>query len=209
MKRILLAAMICLAVAAPSHAQGFLRHFTSQFGTGFSLPVGATNDHAGVGGNFVAAAGPRFNSRTSVMLDFSYHATDLDALNSGGTDTVLEADMRLWSLTLNPVFQYVRTESFTSYVTGGYGVYNRTLQLTRAEFEPAIVCDDWWDICTASVVSGDAVIGRRSTYKGGFNVGTGVAFGAHAKFFVEARYHRMFTTNKDTSLVPITCGIRW
>jgi hypothetical protein len=36
-----------------------------------------------------------------------------------------------------------------------------------------------------------------------------VNLGIRTKFFVETRYHRMFTTNSPAELVPITFGVRW
>jgi hypothetical protein len=36
-----------------------------------------------------------------------------------------------------------------------------------------------------------------------------VNFGVRTKFFVEARYHHMFTTNSPTELIPLTFGVRW
>jgi len=41
------------------------------------------------------------------------------------------------------------------------------------------------------------------------NVGGGVMFGSHTKFFAEVRYHHMFTTNAATEIIPLTFGIRW
>jgi opacity protein-like surface antigen len=207
-KRILLCATICLISASALQAQdSFFSSFTGAIGAGITLPVARADDFAGTGGHFMAAAGPRFNSRTSLLLDFGYHDMDVDFAGEGGNETLIDGGMRVWSLTLNPQFEWIRAEHFTSYVTGGYGVYNRQLEVTQADFDE-IECDDWWDACVPDF-DGDSVIAESDTYKMGFNVGTGVTFGSNIKFFVEARYHRMFNTDADTQFVPITFGIRW
>jgi hypothetical protein len=117
--------------------------------------------------------------------------------------------MTMWSITLNPTYEFVREEGYSVYATGGYGVYNRRLELTNTFFQRAIVCDDWWGVCTTGFVSDEEVVADRSTYKGGFNVGTGFTLGSRSKFFMEVRYHHMFTTNEATQVIPITFGIRW
>ena len=208
---IILAFALCLLFTPPLHAQDYLQHVTFEFGAGFSFPVGQTADHTKMGWNFVASGGPRFNRRFSLTADFSLHY--LNIKNSfiepaTGVDLSLGAIMRMWSLTANPTFEFIKQERFTSYATGGYGLYNRHLDLAANGPVPASVCDQFWDACVSNppptVISGD-----RSPYKGGFNVGGGVMFGSHTKFFTEVRYHRMFTTKTPTELIPLTFGIRW
>jgi hypothetical protein len=52
------------------------------------------------------------------------------------------------------------------------------------------------------------VTGDLGTYRSGYNPGGGVTFGTRTKFFVEARYHHMFT-DIAAEVVPLTFGIRW
>ena len=54
-------------------------------------------------------------------------------------------------------------------------------------------CDRFWDACISSPPP-TVTSGNISPYKGGYNVGGGVMFGSHTKFFAEVRYHHMFTT---------------
>jgi opacity protein-like surface antigen len=182
---------------------------TAEFGGGISLPVGVARDHAKTGFGFVAAAGPRFNEHFSTLLDFTFSGMNVDALQNSSRNSQVDAQMYLWSLTLNPNVEFIKTENFSSYVTGGYGLYYRWLQLTRTAFDVVIVCDPWWSVCPDGFVFGGSLLGTHSTYKGGFNGGAGVTFGSGKKFFVEVRYHRMFTTREPTEIVPIVGGIRW
>jgi hypothetical protein len=85
--------------------------------------------------------------------------------------------MRMRSLTVNPSYEFIK-ESFTSYATGGYGLYNRHLLLAATGLIPAVATNSaslCWSV--PQTVSGDL-----SPYKGGYNVGGGVAFGATNKF---------------------------
>jgi len=48
--------------------------------------------------------------------------------------------------------------------------------------------------------------------KPGVNGGMGLSFGGFhkAKFYAEARYHRMFLdSNRHTDIVPVTFGVRF
>jgi opacity protein-like surface antigen len=210
MQRISFVVLIALLVAVPLQAQDFLKHITAEVGAGFSFPVGTTANHNKMGFNFVASGGPRFNPRLSLSLDFSLHYFNLKNSFTDpvtGVDLSLGSDMRMWSLTLNPSYEFIKKERLSAYATGGYGLYNRRLLLAATGAVPAVACDQFWEVCVSS--GPQMVTGNPSPYKGGFNAGGGVAFGATNKFFVEARYHRMFTANAPTQIIPLTFGIRW
>jgi opacity protein-like surface antigen len=197
-----------LIAAAPLQAQWFTDRLTLQAGAGVALPSGSTSEHAGNGTNFMAGAGVRFHSGASLRLNFSNQQMDADTFDDIGKATAVDADMRMWSLTLNPTFDFIRLERFSSYIDAGYGLYNRRLQLTRADFNNRRVCDSWWGLCSVGAGAGNPLVGV-STYKGGFNIGTGITIGSAVRFFAEARYHRMFIANTDTEVIPVTFGARW
>ena len=200
------AAVLGLFSASPLYSQVPV---TAEFGGGISLPVNATKDHAHNGFTFVAAAGPRLNSHLSALVDFTFNGMNVTTLHNGTANTTVDATMYLWSLTVNPELTFIKKERVSSYVTGGYGLYYRWLQLTRTAFSPTAVCDSWWDICTNNATDLASFSNGRSTYKGGFNFGAGMTYGERKKLFVEASYHHMFTTNQPTEVIPITFGVRW
>jgi opacity protein-like surface antigen len=208
-QRIILSLALCLLFSLPLRAQEYLNHVTFDVGAGFSFPVGQTANHTKMGFNFVASGGPRFNRRFSLTADFSLHY--LNVKNSfidpvSGVDLSLGSIMRMWSLTANPTFEFIKQERFNSYATGGYGLYNRRLDLASNGRVPATACERFFDVCVSNPL---AATGDLSPYKGGYNVGGGVMFGSHTKFFVEMRYHHMFTTNAPTEIIPLSFGIRW
>ena len=206
MRQIFRLVVICLVSAVPVRAQDFLNHITADVGAGFTFPVGRIADHTKNGFNFVASGGPRFN-RFSVTLDFSLHYMDVkNFLESpeGNIGLSFGSMVRLWSLTVNPSYEFIKHEHFGSYATGGYGLYNRKLLLAAPGVIPALACDEFWNVCVGTAITGDF-----SVYKGGYNFGGGVTFTPHVKFFVETRYHHMFTSNGATTVIPLTFGIRW
>ena len=193
-------------------AQDSLKHLTFDVGAGFTFPAGQLANHTKVGFNFVASGGPRFNPSLSLNLDFGLHYFNVkNSLQSpvSGADLSIGSTVRMWSLTINPTYQFLRREKFSSYVTAGYGLYNRQLQIPFPGPIPAAACDLFWDVCISSSQAGASLSGNVNTYKAGYNVGSGVNFGARTKFFVEVRYHHMFTAHSPTQLIPLTFGIRW
>jgi|SRR5215510_6384001 len=210
MRRIYLYIVMCLLFTAASKAQDFLNHVTAEAGAGFSFPVGTIGDHTKNGFNFVASGGPRFNRRLSLTLDFSLHYMDVkNFLESPATNVALSlgSEVRIWSLTVNPGYEFIKREQFSSYATGGYGLYNRRLLLAAPGLIPAVACDEFWNICVGTPNA--PVTGTFGVYKGGYNIGGGVTFTPHVKFFVETRYHHMFTPKAATTIVPLTFGVRW
>jgi len=210
MQRILFSAVVSLLLTIPVRAQDFLNHITAEAGAGFTFPVGSIGSHTQNGFNFVAGAGPRFNQRFSATLDFSLHYMDLkNFLESQSSEVGLSfgSILRMWSLTVNPSYKFIKRESFSSYATAGYGLYNRKLLLAAPGIIPATACDQFWNVCVGT--QGEFVTGNFNTYKGGYNFGAGVNFTPHVKFFVETRYHHMFTSNGATTIIPLTFGIRW
>jgi len=211
MQRTLVLVVMCLSFTTPLLAQDVLKHVTFGAGAGFSFPLGTLDNRTKTGFNFVASGGPRFNSRFSVPVDFSLHYLDVKSFKNSETnaDPFLGSMVRIWSLTVNPSFEFIKQERFGSYVTGGYGLYNRKLLLAAPGLLPALTCDPVLNVCVDNLSSGPVISGDFSLYKGGYNVGGGVTFGARTKFFVEVRYHHMLTTHTPVEIVPLTFGIRW
>jgi hypothetical protein len=193
-------------------AQDSLKHFTFDVGGGFSFPAGQLKNHANNGVELVASGGPRFNSRLSVGLDFALnHFNVKNSLQNQamGADFALGAVVRIWSLTVNPTYQFLRREKSSYYATAGYGLYNRQLQLPVPGPTPASACDVFWKVCVNNSTAVTSVTGNLNPYVGGYNVGGGVNIGTRTKFFVEVRYHHMLTSNSPTELIPVSFGVRW
>ena len=207
--------LLGVVVSVHSYGQDRLRHITFGAGAGFSFPVGQLENHADTGFNFVASGGARFNSRLSLGLDFALHYFNVqNSLHNPATglNFGLGSMVRVWSLTVNPTYQFWKAEKFTTYATGGYGLYNRQLQIPAPGPITATgvtACEAFWNVCVGNSPAGASISGNINPYRGGYNVGVGLNFGARTKFFVETRYHHMFTTNSPTEIIPLTFGVRW
>src|SRR5215467_14077959 len=204
--------LLAIVLCSHSYGQDRLKHVTFDAGAGFSFPVGQLENHADTGFNFVASGGARFNSRWSLNLDFSLHYFNVkNSLQSPvtGVNFGLGSMVRVWSLTVNPRYQFWKAEKFTTYATGGYGLYNRQLQIPAPGPVTASACEAFWNVCVGQATTGASISGNINPYRGGYNVGAGVNFGTRTKFFVETRYHHMFTTNSPTEIIPLTFGVRW
>jgi len=211
MMRTVLYVAIAVLFCSKLQAQDALKHFTFDFGGGFSFPVGQFSNHARPGFEFVASGGARFNPSVSLGLDFSlqyFNVKNSLVSPSNGANLSLGSLARVWSLTVNPSYQLLRREKFSTYATAGYGVYNRQLQIPVSDRTVGADCDPFWNVCVDRTVTGETMTGNFSRYSGGYNAGGGVNFGSRTKFFVEVRYHHMFT-NSPTQIIPLTFGVRW
>lgn len=184
--------------------------YMGYLGFGFSEPVGTTHNRLNTGWNFVAGFGPRLGRYFSLPVDFTYqHNSAAHFLQTGGS-VPISGNMRLWSLSLNPRVDVPISHMVDWYATVGYGLYNRREQITQTTVVTGVFCDPWWGFCSVAPVAGNAIVGEHSVYNGGFNFGTGFAFGPpHAKFFAEVRYDYMYTSPVRTEMLPVTFGVRF
>ena len=89
---------------------------------------------------------------------------------------------------------------------------DRVVLTTNAVCQPAWT--RWWDInCINGHPATQQTLSSIARDAGGFNVGGGVSYRLnhlyHAKVFIEARYHRAYHADAQTSVIPITLGLRW
>jgi len=91
------------------------------------------------------------------------------------------------------------------YLLGGAGIYNRRLELEEPATIPVIRGDAW-----AGVQPGTLPASNLSTTRGGFDIGLGWEMPqGTGHFFVEVRYHRIFTRGLPTEFVPVVVGTRF
>jgi len=181
-------------------------------GGGFTVPTGRLGNSLDTGWNIDLRGGYNFSPQFAADLDFTYTRSDLNnaalaRFNEPG------GSVGTWSLTFNPVIHFAgKNTPIKPYVTAGYGLYYRNLQLTQPSTVNTIVCDPFFGFCSPAVVGVNEVVFSNSNLRSGFNAGGGFEFGSyrHLKFFAEARYHQMFTAHgRDYTYIPVTFGFRW
>jgi len=208
MKKIASFLSLCCLAALPALAQS--SRFTGFVGGGFTNPINPIGSRLDTGWNITAGGGVNLNNRFGVMLDFMYN--DL-AVNRTFLNQVQAPDgsVRIWGFTLDPVVHLTQEGPVDFYVTGGGGIYHRTVEYTQPVIQTGVFFDPWFGFFP-SAVGTNQVIGSFGQYKGGVNGGVGMSFkvgSSRMKAFAEARYHHIFTRNVETGILPVTFGLRW
>jgi opacity protein-like surface antigen len=181
-------------------------------GGGVSLPTDEASQDLRTGYNWDVSGGYNVNRYLSTNLDFSYNRW---GLNNAALARFGEPGGRtsVWDVTFNPVLHLSPRSKIDPYITGGFGVYHVNLSLTEPVNQTIFSCDPFFGFCFPQTATVDQVVASSRTTKGGFNAGGGFNFplgGSKLKFFMEARYHRMFSSSgADITYVPVTFGIRW
>lgn len=200
MKAIIAMLLTCVSVVT---AQNFSK-YTFEGAVGPSLPIGSAKDRLNTGYNFLFGAGWKFNPELSALLEFQY---DHFSLNDSALQAFNQPDgfNRFWSLTINPRYSIHPRAKFSGYGTGGFGIYSRTLAFTDPS-QAVNYCDPYYGYCDSS---GAPVIASFTNYKGGFNVGGGVAYAlgdTGLKLFGDARYNRVLS-HANNEFVTLSFGI--
>ena len=208
MKKIAFYLVSLCAAGIPAFAQ--FSNFTGFVGGGFTTPVNPIGSRVDTGWNITAGAGYNVNHHFGMMLDFIYTE---NGINRRFLDQVQAPDgtTRIWGFTLNPIIHVTQEGPVDFYVTGGGGIYHRTVEYTQPVIAQGVFFDPWWGFYPAAFGT-NQVIGSYGQYKGGINGGVGMSFrlgSSKVKAFAEARYHHIYTRNVGTDIIPVTFGFRW
>ena len=186
--------------------------FTGFVGAGPAVPLNPIGSRLDTGWNVSAGAGVT-GKYAGINLDFMYNDY---GINQNALNQVQAPDghARVWAFTLDPVFHLNAREDARAdfYITGGGGIYHRTVEFTQPAIATVTVFDPWWGVFYPANILTNQIIGSYGVYKGGVDGGAGVSIrlgSSRAKLFGEARFHHMFTRGVDTNLLPVTIGLRW
>jgi hypothetical protein len=191
------------AYASPSAAALGPWRFNADIGGGPTTVVGSSRDQLNGGANFTLGAGYNFTPRTGFVFDFMN--TSLGVTNSTlQQNQAISGDASIRSVTLNPIWRFRISGPVGGYLIGGGGFYEREISLD----EPTQVFVPTYH---GGFYESGVVTVRQYDDTGGLNVGAGLTcnLGWGTKFFVEARYHYIFTSGTPTQIIPVTFGVRW
>jgi len=181
------------------------------FGGGPSFATGDAGRSVNTGYTFTAGGGINLNKHLGFAVDYTFDGFGLSdqALRvSGAPDGYAHA----WGFTFDPIYRFAPGKKVGGYVTGGYGVFTRTINLTRPGLVPATICDPWTFICYSGAVVADVVYRSNSVTKGAWDIGGGLTYRlgeSNANFYVELRYFDMLTSGVHSTFLPLTFGLRW
>ena len=195
-----------LFTSIPAAAQ----FFTAKIGGGFTEPEYNTGRRLNRGWNFGAGAGVNVMPYLGVLLDFDYNQFNIN----DATLTALQfpgGDMKVWDFSIDPIIRLNPHGRVGFYITGGGGVYHRTVEFTAPTVATFTAFDPFFGLFYPVAVPASQVLASESTVKGGVNGGAGFQFAVSGrlKFFAEARYHNIYTYPRATTYVPVTFGLRW
>ena len=174
-----------IAITVGAVAIGPLSGSARQFTPGFGVDLGVT-------WNIGEQLGLRFD-----YVRASLGAKDTPQFPASGP---VRVEPRMQFGTADVVFR-APAQKVRVYVTGGVGLYYRSVNLTAATDDPISVCNPWWFVCFPGPVSADLVSATRSTTNLGVNVGAGLAMN---RFFAEMRYHYIWGPTFSTPRGPVT-----
>jgi hypothetical protein len=202
---------------------GIMSHMTYEVGGGINAPTSDSSPYITWGGNFTLGAGYRFDKNLSLMLEYQFIDDKLpgaiiaQAGATGGND-------HIWSLSLDPVYNFNPKSSVSFYATGGYGFYRKVTSFTDPQQQ---------QFCTyfyCGVVTQNVTVGHFSSNQGGWSIGGGLSHrfagwngDGKMSIFAEARYldvlspaittqpNGLGTTavGADTKIIPVTVGLRF
>ncbi len=189
-------------------------HLVLEGGGGVTAPGGDTQNYANTGWNVLAGIGYRFNHRLSLLAEwnFNYMFVPHSLANvSAGTP---DGNEHIWTIDLNPKFDFIRGGRADAYVIGGGG-FSRAL--TNFTVPVLFYCYDYY--FGGYPCSGDVTVAHTSSNQGNVDIGLGGEWRLspydRTKLFLEARYEKLFSPNnglppgQNATLIPVTVGFRW
>jgi hypothetical protein len=186
--------------------------FTGYIGGGPAVPLNPIASRIDTGWNVSAGAGIT-GRQAGILLNFIYndYGINQNVLNQVGAPN---GSTRIWGFTLDPVVHLSPHPEgpVDFYVTGGGGIYHRTVEFTQPAVVTVTAFDPWFGVFFPANVLTNQVIGSYGVYKGGVDGGAGFSFKlgpSSLKLFAEAKFHHIFTNRVDTNIVPVTIGLRW
>jgi len=195
----------------PASAQ----RYTFNFGAGPGFPVSQASTFANTSYNIVAGAGRNLSAHLKMDGEFMFQGLPLKSSVADQLG-VSQVKGRLYAFTGNILWGIPLGSKVGAYAIGGGGFYRRTLEAQQTVFKAGEVCEPgwvWFAIeCTNGVFPTDVTVGSRSANAGGFNIGGGLTYRlgkSPANLYAEVRYHKAFTADVDTTVLPLTFGVRW
>ena len=201
-------------------AEAYDKPITGHAAFGVSLPEGAHGEFledgwALHGGATWWSADRPFGLRLDIGLDWTdmtNEALDLIEISPDvpGDEHPDQGDVRIWSGSLDIVWQPKRNGTVNFYLLGGGGVYYTSWALSEVGYGYGTWCDWYWGICYPGIYEGLYLLEDDSSWDLGLNAGAGVTFQLRSgtELYLEATYHWV-DSERSAEFVPVTFGARW
>ena len=114
-----------------SHDRWGIDHLTFEGGGGFTIPTENGKQFMNTGWNIKAGGGYKFNERFSAMLDYDYVSMGVPTAILNQVNPQGGGATHLWSLTINPMYNYKSIGRWGGYIVGGGGFYRKLVNFTQ------------------------------------------------------------------------------
>jgi hypothetical protein len=190
-------------------------HWVIEGGAGVTAPASDTQSYANTGYNVLLGTGYKFNDRLSVLAEWNFNRMGVPHSIAGVVAGTPDGNEHIWTIDLNPKFDFIQSGRADGYVIGGGGFSRALINFT---VPVVFYCFDYY--FGGYPCSGDVTVAQTSTNQGTLDIGLGGEWRLspyeRGKLFLEARYVKLFSPNRgtippgpDAALVPVTVGFRW
>ena len=231
MKKLLFGAfLVTLVAATPALAQDEKPVWVN-IGGGFTVPVSDVSERFETGGGFNIGLIVQPTPIFGIQAEYSYNGLSGKDVTIplyptpvlGGTagGALIESHHAMHYIDFNGILRTPGNSLVKPYAIGGWGMYYRSVSLTTPDVGYTTWCDPYWYVCYPTLVEVDRIIGDRSSWDPGINVGGGltIGLGESAQFYVESRWHYMWgpeftdaegvARNANGQYFPVTFGFKF
>lgn len=183
---------------------------TFNVGAGFTAITGYDAGKLDHGGNVQAGAGFNFSQYFGVTGNYMFNWLGM----TGAELTTLNEPngfAHVSSFTVDPTVHLPLGHGVNAYLLAGGGYLRRTVEFTQPTLAQTFVFAPWWGYVGPALVPVNQVLGSISSNAGAYDVG-GLNFPlprTKLHMYIESRYIHGFTSASNTTVVPISVGIRW
>ena len=210
--------LACCGLIASASAQSNFNRFNFTVGGGLGIGRGEVASFVGNSYHGVVGGGVNFSRMFGVDAEYMYYDLSIrpSVMNS---QSLNNASGNLQSASLNGIVNAPLHSKFGAYGIFGIGFYRRSVSANSELLPFGATCQPawarWWGInCFNGSITNPQgqTLSSFSRDAGGFNFGGGITYRlkyAHTKLFLEGRYHRAYHSDGQTTMFPITVGLRW
>jgi hypothetical protein len=193
-------------------------HLVLEGGGGVTPPVGNTQNFANSGYNILLGIGAKFNDRLSLLAEWNFNRLGVPSTLANVIAGTPGGNEHLWSVNLNPKFNFVRAGRMNLYAIGGGGFSRALINFTTPVLVPCYY-GYYYGFGYPGACTGNVTVYHTSTNQGNWDIGGGAEWHVspyeRGKIFLEARYEKYLTPNRglppgrNAAIVPVTLGYRW
>ena len=232
MKKLWMAAFAVLLLGTVPAAAQDERPVKVNIGGGFTVPVSDVSERFTTGGSFNIGVifEPPATPYLGLQVEYSYSGLAgedkfiplaVTPVSIATGQALIESHHNMQYFDFNGILKMAGNAMFSPYAIGGFGMHYRSVSLTTPDVGYTTWCDPYWYVCYPTAVSIDRVIGDRSGWDPGVNLGGGVSvrLGESVRFYVETRWHYMWgpeftdaegvTQKANGQYFPVTFGFRF